>query len=81
MGGEIVLIDPPQTLKLRYGQREVAVEYQSNSQLERRRFPLDGLADNGAFLATLRQHHVETIHTQETTLERIFIQVTGRGLS
>jgi fluoroquinolone transport system ATP-binding protein len=45
-----------------------------------REFPLDGLADNPEFLAALRSGDVETMHTQETTLEDVFVQVTGRTL-
>ena len=47
---------------------------------DNREFPLDGLTDNTDFLATLRQETVQTIHTQGTTLEEIFIQVTGTAL-
>lgn len=47
----------------------------------RQDFELDGLADNQGFLALLRDTHVETIHTQEATLEDVFIEVTGRGLA
>jgi fluoroquinolone transport system ATP-binding protein len=44
-------------------------------------FDLDGLADNAAFLTVLRAGGVETLHTLETTLEDVFIQVTGRRLA
>lgn len=79
--GAIPLIDAPKTLKIQYGQRKVTVEYAVNSHLEQQEFPLDGLADNAAFLTALRNNRIETIHTQETTLENIFIQVTGRELA
>lgn len=79
--GEIPVIEPPKDLKLRYGQRRVTVEFRGGGHLEQRDFPLDGLADNAEFLDTLRHNYVETIHSQETTLERVFIQVTGRELT
>jgi hypothetical protein len=41
---------------------------------------LDGLADNEAFLSTLRLGRVETIHTLETSIEDVFVRVTGRSL-
>ena len=47
---------------------------------EVREFALDGLADDEQFLATLRTGQVQTIHTQETTLEEIFVRVTGKAL-
>jgi fluoroquinolone transport system ATP-binding protein len=78
--GQIAVTAPPKELKLRYGQRQVAVELRLNGHLERRLFPLDGLADNAEYLDTLRHNGIETIHSQETTLERVFIQVTGREL-
>jgi fluoroquinolone transport system ATP-binding protein len=79
--GRIELVDAPRTLKLRHGRRFVRVELDVDGRLESREFPLDGLGDNREFLATLRDHAVQTIHTQETTLEDIFIQLTGRTLT
>lgn len=78
--GEIKLIDAPKTLKVQHGQRKVAIEFGVNGHIECREFPLDGLADNAEFITLLRDNHIETIHTRETTLENIFIRVTGREL-
>jgi fluoroquinolone transport system ATP-binding protein len=78
--GRIVLIDTPRTLRLRYGKRLVEVEVGSNGRRQSHTFPLDGLGENNEFLHLLRQEQIETIHTQETTLENIFIEVTGRRL-
>ncbi len=78
--GRIALIDAPRELKVRYGERRVRVEYRVNGALEERDFPLDGLADNAAFLTALREPSLQTVHTQETSLENIFIRVTGREL-
>ena len=41
-------------------------------------FPVGGLADDADFLELLRSGAVETIHTLETTLEDVFVQITGR---
>jgi fluoroquinolone transport system ATP-binding protein len=79
--GRIALIDAPRELKVRYGEQRVRIEYRVDGTLEARDFPLDGLAENAAFLAALREPTLETIHTQETSLERIFIRVTGRELA
>ena len=78
--GTMTLVDAPRALKLRYGSRAVRVEFGADGRQGQREFPLDGLADNTGFLTTLRQETVQTIHTQETTLEEIFIQVTGTAL-
>jgi fluoroquinolone transport system ATP-binding protein len=78
--GHIQLIDTPRTLKLEHGAPAVRVEYQANSHLAREEFALAGLGDNSIFLDLLRQGKVQTIHTQEATLDEIFIRVTGRRL-
>ncbi|MFL5803657.1 MAG: ABC transporter ATP-binding protein [Roseiflexaceae bacterium] len=78
--GQVKLIDAPRALRLRYGAPMVRVEYQANSHTTREEYALAGLGDNGAFLDLLRQGAVQTIHTQEATLEDIFITVTGRRL-
>jgi fluoroquinolone transport system ATP-binding protein len=79
--GRIALIDAPRELKVRYGEQRVRVEYRANGALEARDFALEGLAENAAFQAALREPSLETIHTQETSLERIFIRVTGQELA
>jgi fluoroquinolone transport system ATP-binding protein len=78
--GQIALIDSPSELKLSYGKPEVRVEFGVNGKNEYQNFSLEGLADNKDFLKTLREKNIRTLHTQEATLENIFIQVTGRRL-
>ena len=80
--GEISVIDSPSILKKRYGKREITVEYINGTQeIEYSQFPLDGLGNNDEFLRLLKSaNHIETIHTQETTLEKIFIEITGEEL-
>ncbi len=82
--GKITLIDSPRNLRLQHGQRRVRVEYhkdETSSPAQHAEFPLDGLADSDQFLNILRTNRIETIHTQEATLEDIFIQTTGRSLT
>lgn len=81
--GRISAIDAPDTLKKQYGKREVQVVFQNGSTvLKTESFPLDGLGNNEEFFNTLKSaQRLETIHTQETTLENIFIQVTGEELT
>ena len=78
--GAIPLIDSPRELKVLHGQRRVRVEFRADGWLEQREFALDDLANDGDFLALLHSGRVETIHTQEATLEDVFIQVTGKSL-
>jgi fluoroquinolone transport system ATP-binding protein len=79
--GEIKLVDAPKALTLRFGKPLVRVEFGANGVVDNRDFALDGLGDNPDFLALLRNNHVHTMHTQEASLEDIFIQVTGRSLA
>jgi fluoroquinolone transport system ATP-binding protein len=79
--GEISLIESPRELKLARGQRTVKVEFGQNGQEGQAMFPIEGLGQNAEFISLLNGQHVRTIHTQEATLEDIFIQVTGRSLS
>lgn len=79
--GEIKLVDAPRDLKLRYGRPMVRVDVNANGAgPQRREFPLAEIGGNTEFLALLGRGQVETIHTQEATLEEIFIDVTGRAL-
>jgi fluoroquinolone transport system ATP-binding protein len=80
--GNIGLIDAPGTLKKQYGKRAVRVEYINSTQdIEHQEFPLDGLIENQDFVALMKSDsRVETIHSQETTLDNIFIDVTGQEL-
>lgn len=79
--GNIKLIDSPRSLKIEHGQRQVTVEYGQNGHTQHEDFPLQNLGHNDRFLSLLREQPLQTIHTQETTLEKIFIEVTGRRLS
>lgn len=78
--GQIQLIDAPRTLKLQHGRPTVRVEYRQNGHTARQLFPLAHLGENPDFLATIRTFPIETMHSQEATLEDIFVAVTGRKL-
>ncbi|MCU6710637.1 ABC transporter ATP-binding protein [Paenibacillus sp. J5C_2022] len=79
--GSIKLIDSPRELMVRRGTKRLAVEYRRNDGvLARTEFSLEGIGDNPDFLHTIRQFPLETIHSQEASLEQIFIEVTGRKL-
>ncbi|MEK3884006.1 ABC transporter ATP-binding protein [Paenibacillus sp. PL2-23] len=79
--GQIKLIDSPRELKLRLGARRICVEYRDGGGgLLAEEFPMDGIGENERFLQLLRQYPIETMHSRESTLEQIFIDVTGRAL-
>jgi fluoroquinolone transport system ATP-binding protein len=79
--GRLALIDSPRNLMLRRGSRRVIVEYTANGSRESRDFDMNGIGDNAEFIGLLRRQAVDTLHSQEPSLEQIFIDVTGRGLS
>ena len=83
--GRTPVIDSPRELKIREGERKVRVEYREAEYREAvqtgsREFSLDGLGDDKDFLSLIRAKRIETIHTEEATLEDVFIETTGRRL-
>jgi fluoroquinolone transport system ATP-binding protein len=79
--GQIAALDSPRSLRLAYGRKIVRLEAASDGARTEHEFPVEGLADNAGFLSLLRSGKVETLHTLETTLEDVFVQVTGRTLT
>ena len=75
--GRIVATDSPEAFKLRHGQDSVRVVLQSGQQAE---FPLTGIGDNAAFLKFLQAGPLKTIHTQEASLEEVFLKLTGKSI-
>lgn len=78
--GQIVEIDSPKNLKLKHGQRSVEVEYEENStNVMKQNFDLDSLNKSEEFMDIVKSKKIITIHSKETTLDDIFIKVTGVG--
>jgi fluoroquinolone transport system ATP-binding protein len=74
--GKLVEVDSPRNLKLKSGKRTVAVEYRDNGHVVKEVFTMDQIREQ-AFMDLIASKNIETIHSGETTLEEIFIQVTG----
>lgn len=79
--GEIVALDSPRSLKLAYGQRLAEVEYRDNGQLVREVLSLTDEENARRLNALITEGRLETIHSQEATLDEIFVRVTGKGLT
>jgi fluoroquinolone transport system ATP-binding protein len=79
--GKISVIDSPRALKVLKGEKSVVVEYRENGGVVSQKFSLNGIGANREFIQVLRDKAIETMHTQEASLEDIFIEVTGRNLS
>ncbi|MTI65324.1 MAG: ABC transporter ATP-binding protein [Firmicutes bacterium] len=78
--GEINLIDSPRNLKLKYGEKLIKAEYKINGELRKERFSMINKEEIDKLNEIIKKGKVETLHSQEATLEEIFIKVTGRGL-
>ncbi len=72
--GRIVEINTPKQLKLKYGERLVDIEYGNNLK---QTLNLDKLSKNKDFFEILETEKIITIHSKETSLDEIFINVTG----
>ena len=75
--GEIRELSSPRDLKIEYGKRSMTLEYKENGQTVKREFPMDDIGNNEEFINLLKTKEIETLHSGETTLEDIFIKVTG----
>jgi ABC-2 type transport system ATP-binding protein len=79
--GQIVALDTPHALKQQFGKRILRAEIQAaNGGLEIREVILDKPETPQTIEALFSQERVVTIHSEEATLEDIFIEITGREL-
>jgi fluoroquinolone transport system ATP-binding protein len=76
--GRLLETASPKSLKLKYGKRELKVEYLEGESMKHQRFPMDGLDKQAAFQTLLQQNKIITMHSQETSLDQIFIEITGK---
>lgn len=79
--GKIAEIDTPKNLKLKHGERRVEVEYKMDGQMTKSSFDLDTLGTSDEFTQIVKTREIVTIHSKETTLDDIFIKVTGVGIN
>ena len=75
--GRIVALDTPRELKLRYGQRTAKVLLRDRTEHGVR---LDEPQDAAKLAEWMRGDQVLTIHSQEGTLEDVFVALAGRPL-
>ena len=78
--GKIVTVDSPRELKLKYGQKVILVEHRSEGRLKREVLSPLVEGDRVELQRLLAAGQVETLHSQEATLEEVFIKLAGRGL-
>jgi len=79
--GKIVALDTPHQLKQQHGKRALKAKVAGDGgALEDREITLDTPETPEAVQKLFSQEKVITIHSEEATLEDIFISLTGRGL-
>lgn len=79
--GKIVALDTPHALKQRFGQRRLRAQVATPAgTLATREIVLDRPETAAEMQALFSQEQVVTVHSEEATLEDIFIDITGRGL-
>lgn len=78
--GQIYAIDTPENLKLQHGQRSVKVRRRDGAGVNEESFALDDPAVGEQLRAAVQSDGLMTIHTEESTLENIFVEMTGRTL-
>lgn len=80
--GKIVALDTPHALKQQYGKRMLRAEVAtSDGNLQQREILLDRPETANEVQTMLSDEKVITLHSEEATLEDIFVRITGKGLS
>lgn len=88
--GRLIAVDTPRNFKLKYGEKRVRIEYRSdveygksgdcNGILISEDLSLESEEGRKRIKELVDFGRIETIHSEEATLEDIFIELTGRRL-
>lgn len=79
--GKIVALDTPHNLKQKYGRRALKAKVLNrDGELEDREVVMDTPETPRLVQELFSKEKVVTVHSEEATLEDIFIKITGRGL-
>ena len=78
--GKIVALDTPENLKLKLGKKALKVKMRTEKGFEEETLPLRDPETPKKAKELLEKRNIATIHTQEATLEEVFMKLTGRKL-
>jgi ABC-2 type transport system ATP-binding protein len=79
--GSILAMDAPEAFKLQHGQRTVRIRARSDAgEIEELVIPLEGPDAADKVQRAVAELDLLTIHTEEATLEDVFVAYAGRGL-
>lgn len=73
--GELIAMDSPQNLKLQHGERSILITLTNKEKLK---IALLDKNDFQQWVPQLINKEIQTIHSQEATLEDVFIKLAGR---
>ncbi len=76
--GKLMAIDSPKNLKMQYGTRQVRLEYLDGDTSKMLSVPLHELSSNQSFLDIIKEKPIITMHTDEVSMEQIFIDIVGK---
>lgn len=78
--GRIAALDTPENLKHQHGQRLVRIRYREGGELKEEELSLEAKETGPRLDHLTAEYDIVDMHTEEATLEDIFIQLTGRKL-
>jgi ABC-2 type transport system ATP-binding protein len=78
--GRILALDAPEALKLEHGERSIRIRFRSGDGVEEEVVPLDDPGAADRVRAAVGERDLITIHTEEATLEDVFVRFAGRRL-
>lgn len=79
--GSILAMDAPEALKLQHGRRSVRIRSRNaGGGVEEQVIPLEGADAADKVQQAVAELDLLTIHTEEATLEDVFVTYAGRGL-
>ena len=78
--GEIVAMDTPENLKVKHGKRSIKVRIRRGGNIKTETISLEKAGVGEKVKKLVESKNLLTIHTEESTLESIFIKLTGRRL-
>lgn len=73
--GDLIALDTPQNLKLQYGECSIVMKFKNNESVK---IPFGDASNSQKATHYLTRNDIQTIHSQEATLEEVFIKLIGR---
>lgn len=78
--GEVIALDTPYNLKIKYGENTITAHIRDGAGERRETFRMGEPAAAQQFATLLAEGQIVTAHTDEATLEEVFIKLSGRSL-